>query len=264
MPAEVQNAIDRAAAQYGRAVERLIDRMADTVLALRRRGLDREAILEALAETDVRALVLDELRFRADVARLVTAYRDELLANMRATGRITEATLDALLSQDAAVYLAEAELMADMLKRELTRAVLAQRSEPELRAALRDAYRPDHAKTLANTAMNTYSRAVQNEMALGDPPDALYAYEGPVDGITRDICLEMAAAGELTYSVIESRFPGAFLDGGGYNCRHTWMRAAAAEVVDTKNAAEMIDEKRAAGTWREPLTPQQQRAARAA
>ena len=65
-------------------------------------------------------------------------------------------------------------------------------------------------------------------MADQDPPDALYVYEGPSDDRTRDECLAMIAAGALTRAEVEAQFPGAFVDGGGFNCRHSWVPEAAA------------------------------------
>jgi hypothetical protein len=32
----------------------------------------------------------------------------------------------------------------------------------------------------------------------------------------------MLHAGELTLDEIEERFPGSLIDGGGFNCRHSW------------------------------------------
>jgi len=59
-------------------------------------------------------------------------------------------------------------------------------------------------------------------MAQTAAPDKLFIYEGPNDDKTDDYCLEMLAAGPLTYEQIESQFPGTFTAGGHFNCRHSW------------------------------------------
>ena len=82
-------------------------------------------------------------------------------------------------------------------------------------------------QTLVNTTLNTYSRQVTNEMMNNVPSNTKYVYIGPVDDRTRDECLDMASAGELTEAQIISQFGSAPLaDGGGFNCRHKWEIAS--------------------------------------
>ena len=70
----------------------------------------------------------------------------------------------------------------------------------------------------------------------------LYVYEGPADDRTRDECLQMMAAGKLTKQEIQDRFGNAFIDGGGYNCRHSWVRVTEAVEVDPEGATDLINE----------------------
>ena len=82
-------------------------------------------------------------------------------------------------------------------------------------------------QTLVNTTLNTYSRQVTNQMMANAPKNTKYVYIGPVDDRTRDECLDMASAGELTEEQIISQFGSAPLaDGGGFNCRHKWEIAS--------------------------------------
>ena len=82
-------------------------------------------------------------------------------------------------------------------------------------------------QTVVNTTLNTYSRAVTNSMMDNAPDNTKYVYIGPVDDRTRDECLDMASAGELTESQILSQYGEAVLfDGGGMNCRHKWEIAS--------------------------------------
>ena len=60
------------------------------------------------------------------------------------------------------------------------------------------------------------------------PTDTKLRYSGPIDDRTRDVCLDMWGAGNLTKEQIESRFGASvFVSAGGYNCRHRWIPVAA-------------------------------------
>ena len=79
-------------------------------------------------------------------------------------------------------------------------------------------------QTLVTTGLNDYSRSVSKVMIdqLGD--NQKYRYVGAIDDRTRDFCLQMWGAGNLTKAEIESRFgANVFISGGGYNCRHQWI-----------------------------------------
>ena len=78
-------------------------------------------------------------------------------------------------------------------------------------------------------ALNNFSRSASKavideaEKAGGKSQGFRYTYIGPVDEKTRDICVEMAAAGPLYMYQIEQRGWVDSLDtGGGFNCRHNW------------------------------------------
>ena len=82
-------------------------------------------------------------------------------------------------------------------------------------------------QTLVNTSLNTYSRQVTNQMMDIAPKTTKYVYIGAIDDRTRDECLDMASAGELTLDQIVSQFGEApLVDGGGFNCRHKWEIAS--------------------------------------
>ena len=89
-------------------------------------------------------------------------------------------------------------------------------------------------QTLINTALNTYSRQVTLEMMNEAPSNTKYQYIGPIDGKTRDLCLRMGSAGELTQNQIIRNFGADVLvDGGGFNCRHKWQSVS--DVGVSKN-----------------------------
>ena len=118
--------------------------------------------------------------------------------------------------------------------------------------------RADQARTLANTALNSFERSVTSEMTRLDPPTAKYVYQGVVDDKTRDICLAMISAGALTKDEVDSHFPGAFIDGGGFNCRHRWAKdtSVSKKLTASKEQTEKFIAKR--GSSYKPQTYQEQ------
>ena len=87
--------------------------------------------------------------------------------------------------------------------------------------------------THITTSLNNYSRSINLLMMEESPKETLYQYVGPIDGRTRDICLEFASAGELTQSEIMKLRGGqeSLSFGGGYNCRHAWEERADISVM---------------------------------
>lgn len=248
----VRDTIDLTSANYARAWDKAQRGIVKLIDRLTKQGKTAEEIGVILGNTDFTALVGD-LGMTKELKALEGAYRDVLLG-MKGRHALTEATLGALQSFTRDTFLAHSNAMPARLKTEVVKALLGGGRTSDVAAALQQVVEKSQAETLAATALQTYSRSVGYEMAKQDPPDQLYIYEGPVDDVTRDICLEMAAAGELTLAEIEDRFPGAFVDGGGFNCRHQWQPAEAAVFVDPEDAQDAISAREEEGTWREPLT----------
>ena len=101
-------------------------------------------------------------------------------------------------------------------------------------------------QTLVTTSLNNYSRAVTSAIMEDEPNDTLYQYIGPIDGRTRDICLEMGSSPLLTQDEIVKNFGADVLVyGGGYNCRHKWQSTSKIGVpksmFNPKKAKELLD-----------------------
>jgi hypothetical protein len=165
---------------------------------------------------------------------------------------------------DNNTFMKQIGLMGDQVRNEAARGIIAGASEADIAQSILKGsggvLRPDQAETLANTALNTFERNVTVEMASNDPKDTRYIYQGPVDDRTRDICIDMMSAGALTRDEVDSDFPGAFSDGGGFNCRHRWARETTSsdKLSDQKGAEKLKSKKQDEGKWRTPQTPQQQ------
>lgn len=222
----VIQAVDAATAEFRRAwgggseaVLRLVQR------ALRNGGSPTD-LAGVLAREDFRA-IFDGLGYQGDLGKMQEAF-GTVLSRMAGRGGLSEATLQGLTDTFTQSFLSQANAYPDKLKELTVRTLLSGGGVTDLRAAIAAELPERYADTLANTALNTYSRSVEACMAAQDPPDALYVYEGPNDDRTRDECLAMIAAGPLTRAEVEAQFPGAFVDGGGFNCRHSWVPLEAA------------------------------------
>jgi len=100
-------------------------------------------------------------------------------------------------------------------------------------------------ETLLTTSLNNYSRSINYMMMEEAPNTTLYQYVGPIDTKTRDICLQMGSAGQITENEIIQNFGREVLMyGGGYNCRHAWEEVAdipvMKELYDPKKAQELL------------------------
>lgn len=193
--------------------------------AMYKEGMSVPKTLRLIKDTDAGKYILKELGFEKTIEKELRAYAAKALLGMEALAPVTEGTLQGIYEISKATFVKQIELSAQQLQKELMNAVLQGMSKKTLAVRVADmseTLRKDQVQTLVDTLTATYSRQVQAVMSRDVPEDTLYVYAGPVDDKTRSICLEMMSAGELTKSEIEAQFPGAFLDGGGFNCRHEW------------------------------------------
>ena len=76
--------------------------------------------------------------------------------------------------------------------------------------------------TIITSTLGTYQQSVIATMSEDLPESTLYEYFGPRDNKNRPICRYFLLESPLSKSEIETAQAGAFLDRGGYNCRHLW------------------------------------------
>jgi len=254
---------DKASQDFARAIQRVQTELVSQIFDLRNQGLTRSEIVLVLQTLDMEDLIMDRLGLSSDLDNLMLEYQ-AVLGSMEMTGAVTDEVLTALLRMDNSTFMKQIGLMGDQVRNEAARGIIAGASEADItQSILRGAggvLRPDQAETLANTALNTFERNVTVEMASDDPANTRYIYQGPVDDRTRDICIDMMSAGALTRDEVDSTFPGAFGDGGGFNCRHRWARetSSSEKLSDQKGAEKLKSKKQDQGKWRTPQTPQQQ------
>jgi hypothetical protein len=254
MPKAIRKAIDRASARYAQRVERMETLAVDFVQDLIRSGADRMDIVAGLAGEPFREIIMEEFGLSAGAVEVLAMYEGGVLKGLSSFGHMTEEMLSAITSSSQVNFLQFVQGQATTIQNELVRAVVRDLGAKDMAQALRAAVKPHNADTIANTALNTYSRTVNEEMAKTAPKGQKYIYEGPQDERTRDICLAMGAGGAMTYDEIEREFPSGFGDGGGFNCRHQWTPIEEVDEDNTAKAAGLVEAKKEEGEWRTPLT----------
>ena len=144
--------------------------------------------------------------------------------------------------------LSQLDNMAQIIKKEVVKGIISGTGIQSVVESVRGqgALSSAQLQTLINTAMNEYSRSVTKVMMDKMPKQTKYVYIGAIDDVTRDDCLDMAAAGALTEAEIINRFGDAVLvDGGGFNCRHKWEISVQDKFGhDPKGAKELLDVKK--------------------
>jgi len=214
--------IEQSAASFARRVDAIKAATVDYVYDLGG-GLSRQELAVLVDRIDFTALV-DQLGYSGSVEALMGDYVS-ILRDLDPIAPLSDEVLEALANTDRAFYLSKGGDLASTMKQEIARGALLGSSRSEMKAALSElsGYRADQIQTLIDTSMRVYSRSVNVAMMNELPPDTKYYYFGPVDDKTRDICLDMASAGQLTEAEIASRWGSDVLvNGGGYNCRHEW------------------------------------------
>ncbi len=187
--------------------------------------VDGKTNAEAIAilnELDVGAVM------NAKTSGIVSAYtagNTGTLLSKELFAPITEATLQALLTQSEQYLAGEISGMANAIKQEVIAGILNNRtSEQILDMVGKKGYGADVGmKRIINDGLNNYSRAVSRMMMDEAEDNTKYIYIGPADEKTRDFCLNAISAGELTLAQIKSsQFADSLTEGGGINCRHGW------------------------------------------
>jgi hypothetical protein len=248
---------DQIAQQFAQALQKAQAQMVEDILDLQR-SLTKDEFISLISTLDVDDYIFNQIGMQNDLNQYIASYEGVLLG-MEPTGQVTEETLQALVRLDEATFRKQISTMGEQIIDEAVKGIIGSKTEREIaQSMLGSVLRPDQAETLANTALNTFERNVTAQMTAFDPEDATYVYQGPIDEKTRDICLKMMASGSMTRDEIDSQYPGAFVDGGGYNCRHRFARetSVSRKLTDPQQAEKFIENK--GGFKREPLTPQQQ------
>jgi hypothetical protein len=214
----------------------------------------------------------------ADVGRVINAVQLDLfedamniqIKGVLQAGFITELSaltqvsplsgpiIQSYIDIEGASFLANLGKLGDTVKNEVAKGILTGAGRSEIaRAITGSTLSPAQLETLVNTALSTFSRTIDVAMQNQLPPETKLVYIGPLDEKTRTICIEMISAGALTRDEVDSQFPGARSDGGGFNCRHGWVAEAAVNINQEFRANKIKSKLIADGKWTKPQTLRQ-------
>ena len=166
-----------------------------------------------------------------------------LLGSIEGFADTTEQTLQTLINYNEQSLLSTLDNMGQIIKKEVVKGLIGGQGIESVLNAVRSqgSLSDGQLRTLVDTAMNEYSRSVTKIMMDEMPEETLYVYIGALDNKTRDKCLQMMEAGEMTKQQINDTFGSeVFTIGGGYNCRHKWEISTQTKFAhDPKRASEL-------------------------
>jgi len=219
----LSDSIDKAVAEFEASLTEAQDQFTQDVEELREQGLSTEEILAILAGISMVDYWLQDLQMQQAVNRLMISF-DTLLDDAVFFGKVSETQLVALRNMQQASILRYATDIGERVRLSLVQGVLQKMPQKSIKAMLlRDlSIKPYQVDTIITTSMATYSRSL-TLLQLEQNPTQSLIYQGPMDSKTRPVCIRMLKEGGMTQSQVESKYPGALRDGGGFNCRHQWV-----------------------------------------
>lgn len=260
----LENTIDLAVADFEAQLTQSQDLFIDDIEELREEGLSTEEILAILAGISMVDYWLQDLQMQQAISRLMNSF-DTLLDDAVFFGKVSESQLVALRNMQQSSILKYADDIGERVRLSLVQGVLQNKSKDQLRRILLQdlSIKPYQVNTIITTSMATYSRSL-TLLQLQDAPQKKLIYQGPLDSKTRPVCIRMLKEGGMTASQVESKYPGALRDGGGFNCRHQWVALSSkTQDKETQQKAKvayqgMMDKsKRKNKKFRPPKTLQQ-------
>lgn len=218
-----QKTIDNISTLIATKVEQM---QVELVRDMRKLSKDFKSIddfLFAIERLDIEELV----RIKAEnITNAYISAHSQMLADSKLFGEITENTLQTLTNFSTSTFADSLGTLAKTLKKEIIKGAISGASEKGILQAIQAqaGLSPSGMQTLITTGLNDYSRSVGKVMMDTLPAKDKYIYVGAIDDKTRDICLEMWEAGELTQAQIEGKgWANTLVEGGGFNCRHQWL-----------------------------------------
>lgn len=200
----------------------------------------RKEIRAALDRAGYSALVtrasLDVVEGMAGIAS-----RSRIVASTAVLGRVSPTRLQALASLFRADLLGIGEQMAHQVWRASVLGVYTNRPAAQLVTELARAI--EKSRTQAQTLFDTQTSIIGREIVASEPttPEQAYLYTGPADGKVRDWCLDhlgLVMTKDRIDALDNGQLPNAFLTGGGYNCRHTFLAVSDPDLIALANTGQ--------------------------
>lgn len=249
--------IDSAFADYSNQFEISLDGFLADLEELEEDGFNIEDVLAALAALNIADYWLSTLNMNSAINSYISRL-GAVLDDIRSFAPMTEVQLSALEFMQRDALESFTVQFGERIRLTASQGLSSNRSISGIKAMiLRDPL--TQSKNIENfiaSGMATFNRNVVGVMAENAPDSELYQYIGPLDGKTRPICRVMLASPDLTLREIDQQYPGAFDEGGGPNCRHNWGKALDQKQSDKnrKDANAWINDRKAKGRWKEPVT----------
>ena len=221
-----QRDIDKSSEQIANLVDKARAELVSSLYLIGKEIGDVGEFAEALLTIDIEGSLKSKLQKATSI--YANAHRNVLestigFADINPRALATFATLNEQLFDNAIIRTISGNIRTQVVRGLQAGMTALEITEGVVSSSISNA----QMQTLVNTTLNSYSRQVTNQMMSVAPKTTKYVYIGPVDDRTRDECLDMASAGELTLDQIVSQFGEApLVDGGGFNCRHKWEIAS--------------------------------------
>ena len=217
----IRRTVEALVAKFQLAQEEAISAMLGLV-----EGKTNAEAIAILNELDIGAVMSSKT---SGILSAYTAGNVGTLVTKEMFAKISESTLQALLTQSEQYLSGEILSMGNAVKQEVIAGIMNNRTLDEILVSVgKKGYAADVGmKRILNDGLNNYSRAVSRMMMDEAPDNTKYIYIGPADEKTRDFCLSAIQAGAITLKQIESMgWRASLTEGGGVNCRHGWEMAS--------------------------------------
>jgi len=118
---------------------------------------------------------------------------------------------------------------SDQLKNAMLRGIITGQTNKQIMESLVAGFgvgnfiSSSEASFLINDAFSRFSNLTRAK-AFEEFPEIKFQYIGPSDNKTRDVCKRALQEPPLTQKEINSLGYIDFVNRGGYNCRHSWVR----------------------------------------
>ncbi len=220
----MEQIIDQAVADYLSQLEQSQEEFLKDVEELQNEGLSTEEILAIIAGLSIGDYWIQDLFMQNAINRYLEAT-GFMLDDMVKFGKISETQLLAFRKvQESSIVTYSTRLgeevrlgLAEGLSQNLKGNALRERISTKISLS------PRRVESIVGTALASYNRSILMVMAEDLPEKESWYYHGPLDSKTRPICRVMLSNRGLTKAEVEARYPGALIDGGGFNCRHRWL-----------------------------------------
>jgi len=217
--------------------QELFDKL-DNVLGGLTRLSDTE-VLQLAKQIDFFA-EMEQLGYTQLLSRVSGRYDDEIASvfgelNRRQLAQVPAASVETLrqLKEFELTYLTgQVRQYSDQLKNAMLRGIITGQTNKQIMTGLVAGFgvgnfiSSSEASFLINDAFARFS-SVTRAKAFEEFPEIKFQYVGPSTGNIRPACVEALKAPPLTREEIDAGKAGIgvnFIDRGGYNCRHDWVR----------------------------------------